>query len=136
MIDLIRNLFKKRTLDVNDKKALGQYGETLAAEFLQKKHYKIVDRNWKFKNDELDIICLDSDILVFVEVKLRDSNALVSGYYSVLKQKKSALKRAIVAYLEKFGADVTTHRLDIIEITLNKTTMQHEILHFENISLN
>lgn len=134
-MDLLKNLFKKRKFDINDKKALGEYGENLAVKFLQSKNYKIIERNWKCKNDELDIICLDDEILVFVEVKLRNSNALVSGYYTVLKQKKCALKRAIFAYLEKFGADVTTHRLDIIEITLNKSTMQHEILHFENITL-
>ena len=135
MINLWKILCKKRTIDIKDKKSLGQYGENLAAKFLQQKRYKIVEKNWNFKNDELDMICLDGDVLVFIEVKLRDSNALVSGYYTVLKQKKTALKRAITAYLAKLGTDVITYRLDIVEIALDKSTMQHEIFHFENISL-
>lgn len=128
-----KKLFKKQKVNIYDKQSLGKYGEDLAENFLKKQHYKILERNWRYKNDELDIICLDEKILVFVEVRLRSSNALVGGYDSVSKHKRTALRRAMEAYIEKHMPDIITYRLDVIEITLNKTTMQHELLHFENV---
>ena len=54
---------------------LGALGEALAVEFLQKNKYKIVERNWRFKKAEIDIIAQKSGVLVVVEVKTRSSIA-------------------------------------------------------------
>jgi putative endonuclease len=53
---------------------LGEKGEELARNFLRKKGYKIIERNWRFGKDEIDIIAIDNDYLVIVEVKTRRSN--------------------------------------------------------------
>jgi putative endonuclease len=53
---------------------LGALGEALAVEFLQKNKYKIVERNWRFKKAEIDIIAQKNNVLAIVEVKTRSSN--------------------------------------------------------------
>ena len=53
----------------------GKYGEELAAEFLIKSGYKIIDKNYKFSRyGEIDIIALEKDTLCFIEVKTRTNN--------------------------------------------------------------
>ena len=53
------------------RKRLGQEGEYLAAGFLRKKGYKLVERNYRCKTGEVDLIVLDRKVVVFVEVKTR-----------------------------------------------------------------
>ena len=52
---------------------LGALGEDIATHYLLQKNYKILDRNWRWKKKELDIIALDQQYLVFVEVKTGNS---------------------------------------------------------------
>lgn len=52
---------------------LGQEGERLAYDFLVQKKYIILERNWRWKNAEIDIICIKKNTLIFVEVKCRSS---------------------------------------------------------------
>ncbi|HEY9247904.1 MAG TPA: YraN family protein, partial [Rariglobus sp.] len=64
----------------------GERGERLAAAFLKRLNYKVVARNWRSprdRRDEIDLVCLDGEVLVFVEVKTRAADALVSGYHAV-----------------------------------------------------
>lgn len=117
----------------------GDFGERVAAEFLQAQAgYRIVARNWRSprdRRDELDIVCLDEDILVFVEVKTRAGHALVSGYHAVTKAKKEILLRAAKDYLRGLRpADrPNAFRFDIIEVST--TAGKPEIRHFENVPL-
>ena len=54
-----------------DNKKTGNKGEDLATEYLEKKGYKIIERNFRTRFGELDIVCWDAQILVFVEVKTK-----------------------------------------------------------------
>ncbi len=58
-----------------DKHQIGQRGEELAANFLQKKGYRILERNFRAGGGEIDIIAREKNILVFVEVKARQNNS-------------------------------------------------------------
>src|SRR3982751_6684779 len=81
----------------------GARGERAAADFLRTRQgYEIVARNWRSprdQRDEIDLICRDGDVLVFVEVKARAGGALVNGYQAVDERKKRVLRRAVQAYL-------------------------------------
>jgi putative endonuclease len=100
----------------------GARGEALAAEFLQRERgFAIVARNWRNprdRRDELDLICRDGDVLVFVEVKTRSAGALVPGYYAVDRRKKRVLLRACSAYLQQLRSPPCTYRLDVVEVVL------------------
>ncbi|MDR3317573.1 MAG: YraN family protein [Puniceicoccales bacterium] len=111
---------------------LGNNGEIQAANFLKKiKKYKILEKNWRYKNGEIDIIAQDGPVTVFVEVRTRQKNALVQGYFSVTKKKKNALKPTIQAYITQNYLQF--FRFDVVEITHNND--HFEIFHYENIPL-
>lgn len=118
--------------------AAGAKGEQAAAEFLTARQgFKVVLRNWRNPRDlrdELDLVCLDGDVLVFVEVKARAEGALVSGYLAVDKRKKRALRRAVHAYLAQLDNPPRTFRFDVAEVTLS-ARLPAQVLHFENVPL-
>src|SRR5947209_11359805 len=77
----------------------GSAGEDAAADFFTKRlNYKVIVRNWQYRRDEIDLVCRDRDVLVFIEIKTRAADALVPGYYAVGERKKKALRRAVHAY--------------------------------------
>ncbi len=105
---------------------LGEKGEELARNFLRKKGYKIIETNWRFGKDEIDIIAIDNDYLVIVEVKTRSSNYFVEPEFAVNKKKQSFLIRAAHAYIIKKDIDLEA-RFDIVSIiiTSQKTHINH-----------
>ncbi|MDE6967228.1 MAG: YraN family protein, partial [Clostridia bacterium] len=64
-------------------KNIGNKGEDIAAAYLKRKGYKIVDRNVYIAGGELDIVAVDNNILVFVEVKMRNNNSYGSPLESI-----------------------------------------------------
>lgn len=117
----------------------GAKGERRAAEFLRReKGYRVIARNWRNpqdRRDELDLVCRDGDVLVFVEVKARAADARVPGYYSVDARKCRAVERAIRAYLARLSEKPRTFRFDVVEIPIAPDGSHGEVLHFENVAL-
>jgi putative endonuclease len=117
----------------------GDRGERLAAGWLRRQRgFTVVARNWRSphdRRDEIDLVCRDGDVLVFVEVKTRAVGALVPGYYAVDARKKRALRRAVEAYLRQLHPAPRTYRCDVVEVALPAGEAPPEILHFENVSL-
>ncbi|MDR0740131.1 MAG: YraN family protein [Puniceicoccales bacterium] len=115
---------------LTQKQETGNEGEKLAVNFLRKrKKYKIIEKNWRHKNGEIDIIAQDSTVTVFVEVRTRQKSALVSGYFSITKKKKSALKPVLEAYINRNYLQY--FRFDVIEIVRDRENV--EIFHYENV---
>ena len=104
----------------NSKKALGNFGEGIAEEFLRKKGYIIEERNYFIRGGEVDIIAYDNKTLVFVEVKTRTfdyARKYGRAYEAVDKHKMAYLTRAASVYLKKnFRWIVDDLRFDVIEV--------------------
>ena len=98
--------------DHND---LGKIGEDLAVQYLMDKGYKILERNWRNRHKEIDIIAQVGKELVIVEVKTRKSNAYGEPDLAVTKQKQRLLIYAANAYIYRYNLDINT-RFDIISI--------------------
>ncbi len=117
----------------------GGQGERLAAEWLRRERsFTIVARNWRSprdRRDEIDLVCRDGAVLVFVEVKARAAGALVPGFHAVDARKKRVLRRAAEAYLAGLPVKPRTFRLDVVEVALPGADGAPEILHFENVAL-
>jgi len=121
--------------------SLGKFGEDLACEYLVKKGYKIIERNFRRPWGELDIIAKAPDkTLVFVEVKtLRQSSGQapekqLSPEDQLTKSKLQKLKRAACLYAghnEKLIKDNKGWQIDLIALTINKKGC--DIKHYENI---
>jgi len=116
----------------------GAEGERIAAEFLQARcGYEVVVRNWcnpADRREEIDLVCRDGGILVFVEVKSRPARALVPGFFAVNRRKQEALRRAIHAYLMRLPARPTTFRFDVAEVITDGRTPP-QVLVYENVKL-
>jgi len=76
----------------------GKFGEDLACEFLKKQGYKIIERNYRIRGGEIDIIALDEKTLVYVEVKTRTSHQFGLPEESITYYKMKFLQRAVKFY--------------------------------------
>ena len=93
----------------------GKQGEEIAVKYLTDKGYEILERNWRNRHKEIDIIAKDGKDLVIVEVKTRKSNSYGEPDLAVNKQKQRLLVYAANAYIYRNNLDMDT-RFDIISI--------------------
>ena len=108
--------------DHND---LGQLGEDLAVDFLQKNGYVILDRNWRFQKAEIDIIAQKATILAVIEVKTRSSLEFGLPQDFVKPKKIQLLVKAINEYVVRKDLEVTV-RFDIMAIHYTNTKIDIE----------
>ena len=111
----------------------GAWGEAIAAEYLRKKHYKIVGRGFRSRFGEIDLIAQNRKYLVFAEVKLRktDSFAMAREYVDARKREKLRLTASM--YLAEYPTALQP-RFDVIEIYAPEGTMTvaPDIYHMED----
>jgi putative endonuclease len=98
-----------------DHNEIGIKGEKLAASYLLKKGYRIINSNWRHRHKEVDIIARDGDELVIIEVKLRSTDYFGDPSEAVTRKKQRFLIEAAEAYLESI-ADEPEVRFDIVSI--------------------
>ena len=107
---------------------LGKKGEEIGAEYLVKKGYLILEKNWRQWRNEIDIIAMDGKYLVVVEVKTRQSNHFGEPETAVTREKQKALIRSANAYIRYKNLDCEI-RFDILSIIITKETEQiHHII--------
>ncbi len=94
---------------------LGAQGEEYAAAFLRGKGYRIIERNYKTRIGELDIIANDGGTLVFVEVKTRESIAYGKPFEAVGFHKRRKIANVAMLYLKKLK-NIPPCRFDVVSI--------------------
>lgn len=97
-------------------RALGEYGERLAARFLVDQGMTIIDRNWRCTQGEIDIVALDGDCLVVCEVKTRRTTAFGDPVEAVTLRKAARLRRLACAWLGDHDAHPAGVRIDVVGI--------------------
>lgn len=98
------------------KQITGNIGEDLAKRFLISKGFQIVCQNYRYGRNEIDLVCLDDDFLVFVEVKTRKNNDFGYPEEFVTLSKQRAIARVAKAFLQKNPSQAKI-RFDIVAIT-------------------
>ncbi len=96
---------------------IGKEGENLAASFLEKKSYRILEQNWRSGRAELDIVAYDGTTLVFVEVKTRTDDIFSRPEQAVNLKKQRLMTRAALAYMQKINHEWAI-RFDIVSVIL------------------
>ena len=105
-----------------NRRSKGREGENLAAQFLEKKGYSILERNYRFERGEIDIVAKEGQELVFVEVKSRHSKQYGAPEESVTPAKEAQLKKVAEGYLYEHNIENQSCRFDIVTITYQRGT--------------
>ena len=93
----------------------GDWGEALAAEYLEARGCRIVEREWRCRFGEIDLIAEQEGALLFVEVKLRTNLRYGMPRESVTAKKQEKLRSAALLYLSMHGLDAPA-RFDVAEV--------------------
>lgn len=117
---------------MTSRQSLGRWGERIAAEYLSKCGYTILEHNARTPYGELDLIASQGDLLVFVEVKTRASRSLGPPEISVTAAKQTHLLSAAQSYLQDHPNLQYDWRIDVIAV-LRLPGQKLQIEHFENI---
>ncbi|MBI5678576.1 MAG: YraN family protein [Planctomycetes bacterium] len=114
------------------KRDVGTRGEQLAVKFLKKSGYKILQRNYRCKLGEIDIVCYDHGAIAFVEVKTRYSDTYGPPELSVTEAKKRQILKVALHYVAEKKIEGIDSRFDVVSIFHTPMKKQPEITLFKN----
>ena len=110
--------------DSGSRRALGADGERIAAQWYEAHGYEILDRNWRRREGEVDLIVRLGKTVAFCEVKTRSSDRFGSGAESVLEAKQRRIRRLAARWLSELtpasGRARVDVRFDVVSITAGK----------------
>lgn len=111
----------------------GAWGESLAAEYLRKKRYKLLASGYRSRFGEIDLIVHNRKFLVFVEVKLRKTDSFAQAHEFVDQHKRDRLRTTAAMYLTQYPTKLQP-RFDVIEIYAPEGihTETPQIIHIED----
>ena len=96
--------------------ALGKRGEQIAATYLERHGYHLIEANWRAPQGEFDLIMRDGEVFVFVEVRTRRSG-LEAAFESISPRKKRILEQLSYRYLTEKQLD-SDWRIDVVAVTI------------------
>lgn len=116
----------------NFNKSIGTYGEKICLNYLLTNNYKILDKNFKCKQGEVDIICSKRDIIIFVEVKSR-----VFTSFGLPRESVGYVKKKRIINVAKYFLYINTLynfnvRFDVMEVQFNTSSNDYSINHIKN----
>ena len=97
----------------------GQAGEELACSHLRHEGFEIVERNYRCRSGELDVVARDGDVTVFVEVKQRRDSSYGEGYEAVTFGKRRRVVRAARLYAASHDLEEQPMRFDVVSVDVD-----------------
>jgi putative endonuclease len=98
------------------RQAMGAYGEQVAAGHLSTAGMALVDRNWRCRHGEIDIVARDGDVVVFCEVKTRSGTRFGAPVEAVVAAKARRLRRVAAQWLADRGTERSEVRFDVVTV--------------------
>ncbi len=117
---------------LSKRKEVGAIGEKLAADYLKKRGYKIIQRNYRCREGEIDIIAQKGEFLVFVEVRTKKNTAFGTPEESVTLSKREKLISLADAYLQTLRNQPSSWRIDVVAVELTPDNRVSRLEHIEN----
>ena len=108
--------FKQSDNKPDSRITTGKHGEELAVRYLEEQGYAIIERNYRLRIGEIDIIARDGEVLVFIEVKTRRSNRFGSPFEAVDFRKQQQIIRVARMYLARHGCENCAVRFDVVAV--------------------
>lgn len=113
---------------LNRQQQFGKQSERLAAEFLKRTGYRILETNYRSKLGEIDIIAREKGTLVFVEVKARNTSRFGSPKAAVTPAKQRKISMAALDYLKRSGQTEASARFDVVAIDTASGKIDIEVI--------
>lgn len=98
----------------------GRVGEMAATRFIEKKGYTVLEKNYRKKFGEIDIIARKDDYLVFIEVKTRTGTSHGSPFEAITYRKQKQISRVAQCYLQEKQLHDTAARFDVVAVKMTK----------------
>jgi putative endonuclease len=117
---------------LSKRKEIGAIGEKLAVDFLKKRGYKILHKNFRCRGGEIDIITQQGDCLVFVEVRTKKGSGFGTPEESVTRSKQERLISLANTYLQTCDSPPSSWRIDVVAIELASNNKVSRLEHIEN----
>ncbi len=114
---------------MNNKADLGREGELQASTYLENKGYAVLERNYRYKRSEIDLIVSKGDLLVFVEVKTKTSVNFGQPEIAIDEKKAAKVMEGAEHYIQSTNWKKNI-RFDVISLVKNKDRFTIE--HFED----
>lgn len=115
------------------KQRIGSWGEDLACNYLTERGYKIIKRNVRLGNQELDLVCMWRTKLVIVEVKTKTKSAFARAEDMMDAHKLRNLKWASYKLIKMFPFSLQDLRFDLVAIELDRVAKKAKIRHYKDI---
>jgi len=108
---------------------LGREGEDIAADFLRKKGFRIIEKNYRTPFGEIDIIAQDKSVVVFVEVKTRSGIAFGYPFEAVNPKKREKIRKVALCFMKRQKKEFAA-RFDVLSIYFEHG--KHQIEHIQD----
>ncbi len=116
---------------MNDRRAVGQRGEDLAADYLEKNGYRVLERNVRSRYGEIDIVAEHQGCVVFVEVRTVRSRGIMPEE-SIGRGKQRRIGALALAYLQRAQRTDADWRTDVLAIELEQDGRARRIEHIKD----
>ncbi|MBI2608408.1 MAG: YraN family protein [Deltaproteobacteria bacterium] len=108
-------------------KKIGNEGEEVALYYLEKKSFKIIEKNYSVKVGEIDIIASKNNVLHFIEVKTRVNDHFGAPYNAITHSKIKKISRAARCFLLSYSHNFSAYQFDVISLVKDKSYKVHFI---------
>jgi putative endonuclease len=118
----------RKPMSTDPRRKLGAFAEGLAASFLESLGYRVLERNWRCRLGEIDLICREAETLVFVEVRARRGTRFGTPEESLDGRKRRRLERLATAYVQS-SSWLGAWRIDVVTVRIANNAAP-EIRHY------
>jgi putative endonuclease len=101
---------------MNTRRVVGDAGEDAVARWYERAGFRIVARNWRVREGELDVIARRGDVLVFCEVKTRRGDAFGQPFEAVTARKQARIRGLAMRWLTGAGEHADVLRFDVASV--------------------
>ena len=115
-----------------DRRTLGDWGEEKALRYLSDQGYQLLARNWRTSEGEIDLVMEQDLMIVFIEVKTRNTDLFGSPEESITPGKQKRLRKTCMAYLQENDCENRDWRIDVVAIEATRIGEITRLDHYEN----
>lgn len=104
---------------------VGADGEAKVVEYLKKKGYLVIEKNYRTRNFEIDIIAKTGNTICFIEVKSRKTSKYGLPREAVTRKKQNQIIKGAMTYIKYKKLKVFSYRFDVVEVFLEESRINH-----------